>query len=161
MGQCIYTKNTNAHIFVRRRKSSTGDKLEVHYVGKLYKDNEQFDSSRERIEPFSFNVGAGHVIQGWDRGLLNMCEGELRKIVVPSDLGYGDVGSGSKIPGGATLVFEVELIKIKDGNAFDEEDMWEDMYGGDMMDMMDGHGDYPDDDLYGMGDPDDEDFSEF
>uniref|UniRef100_A0A7S2P2I6 peptidylprolyl isomerase n=1 Tax=Leptocylindrus danicus TaxID=163516 RepID=A0A7S2P2I6_9STRA len=156
------------------RKSSTGDKLEVHYVGKLYKNNEQFDSSRDRGEPFSFNVGVGRVIQGWDRGLLNMCEGELRKIVVPSDLGYGDVGSGSKIPGGATLVFEVELLKIRDGNEFDEEDMWGDMYGedmygdmfgGGMMDMMGGYGGFPDDenvdDMYDMDDPSEEDFAEF
>ena len=79
--------------------------------GKL-EDGTEFDSSIPRGEPLSFTLGAGQVIKGWDQGLLAMCAGEKRKLVIPPDLGYGDSGAGEKIPGGAVLVFEVELIKI-------------------------------------------------
>ncbi|XP_071487042.1 peptidyl-prolyl cis-trans isomerase FKBP2, partial [Diadema antillarum] len=79
--------------------------------GKL-EDGTEFDSSIPRNQPFDFTLGAGQVIKGWDQGLLNMCEGEKRKLVIPSDLGYGDRGAPPKIPGGATLIFEVELLKI-------------------------------------------------
>ncbi|XP_066026528.1 peptidyl-prolyl cis-trans isomerase FKBP2-like [Pocillopora verrucosa] len=75
------------------------------------RDGTQFDSSIPRGEPFVFTLGVGQVIKGWDQGLLNMCEGEKRKLVIPSDLGCGDRGAPPKIPGGATLVFEVELLK--------------------------------------------------
>eukprot|EP00794_Sanderia_malayensis_P019966 gene19966-21921_t len=95
-----------------QRRSKKGDSLHMHYTGKL-EDGSQFDSSIPRGEPFVFTLGAGQVIKGWDQGLLNMCEGEKRKLVIPSDLGYGDHGAGDKIPGGATLIFEVELIKIE------------------------------------------------
>ncbi len=91
--------------------------------GTLYKDGSKFDSSLDRGQPFDFVLGAGQVIRGWDQGLVNMCEGEKRRLVIPSGesgaanqgtagMGYGDRGSGAKIPGGATLVFEVELVKI-------------------------------------------------
>ena len=84
-----------------------------HYTGTLYKDGSKFDSSLDRDSPFDFTLGAGQVIKGWDEGLLGMCVGEKRKLVIPSAKGYGDSGSPPKIPGGATLVFEVELLKIK------------------------------------------------
>jgi len=92
-------------------KSKKGDSLQMHYTGKL-EDGTEFDSSIPRGNPFTFTLGTGQVIKGWDQGLLGMCEGEKRKLVIPSDLGYGDRGSPPKIPGGATLIFEVELIKI-------------------------------------------------
>ncbi|XP_057316597.1 peptidyl-prolyl cis-trans isomerase FKBP2-like [Hydractinia symbiolongicarpus] len=94
------------------RRSKKGDVLKMHYTGKL-EDGTEFDSSIPRGEPLSFTLGAGQVIKGWDQGLLNMCEGEKRKLSIPSDLGYGDTGSPPKIPGGATLIFEVELVKIE------------------------------------------------
>jgi len=92
-------------------KSKRGDRLQMHYTGTL-EDGTEFDSSIPRGDPFSFTLGSGQVIKGWDQGLIGMCEGEKRKLVIPSDLGYGDRGSPPKIPGGATLIFEVELIKI-------------------------------------------------
>jgi len=93
-------------------KSRKGDTLHMHYTGKL-EDGTKFDSSLDRDTPFVFTLGAGQVIKGWDQGLLNMCEGEKRKLVIPSELGYGDSGAPPKIPGGATLVFEVELLKVE------------------------------------------------
>lgn len=93
-------------------RSKSGDTLHMHYTGTL-DDGTQFDSSVPRGEPFVFTLGVGQVIKGWDQGLLNMCEGEKRKLVIPSDLGYGDRGAPPKIPGGATLIFEVELLKIE------------------------------------------------
>lgn len=93
-------------------KSRKGDVLHMHYTGKL-EDGTEFDSSLSRNQPFDFTLGAGQVIKGWDQGLLGMCEGEKRKLVIPSDMGYGEKGAPPKIPGGATLVFEVELIKIE------------------------------------------------
>ncbi|CAH3111583.1 unnamed protein product [Porites lobata] len=93
-------------------RSKSGDTLHMHYTGTL-DDGTEFDSSIPRGEPFVFTLGVGQVIKGWDQGLLNMCEGEKRKLVIPSDLGYGDRGAPPKIPGGATLIFEVELLKIE------------------------------------------------
>merc|ERR1712228_134765 len=93
-------------------KSQKGDKLSMHYVGTLRVDDSQFDSSRDRGDPFEFTLGSGQVIKGWDQGLVDMCIGEVRKLTIPSDLGYGDRGSPPKIPGGATLVFNVELLDI-------------------------------------------------
>jgi len=94
-----------------KMKAKKGDSLDMHYTGKL-EDGTEFDSSIPRGSPFTFTLGTGQVIKGWDQGLLGMCEGEKRKLVIPSDMGYGDRGSPPKIPGGATLVFEVELLKI-------------------------------------------------
>ncbi|KAE8210813.1 hypothetical protein CF327_g5367 [Tilletia walkeri] len=93
-------------------KSQKGDSLSMHYTGKLW-EGEKFDSSLDRGDPFEFTVGSGQVIQGWDQGLLDMCEGEKRKLQIPPQLGYGDRGAGAKIPGGSTLVFDVELLEIK------------------------------------------------
>ena len=93
-------------------KSRKGDVLNMHYTGKL-EDGTEFDSSIPRNRPFTFTLGTGQVIKGWDQGLLGMCVGEKRKLVIPPDLGYGDSGAGEKIPGGAALVFEVELTNIE------------------------------------------------
>ncbi|XP_074786359.1 peptidyl-prolyl cis-trans isomerase FKBP2 isoform X1 [Athene noctua] len=105
-------------IGVRRRpeacgvRSRRGDLLHMHYTGQL-EDGSQFDSSRSRDQPFVFSLGTGQVIKGWDQGLLGMCEGEKRKLVIPPELGYGDRGAPQKSPGGAVLIFEVELLKIE------------------------------------------------
>jgi len=94
------------------KKSSKGDTLAVHYTGRLV-DGKKFDSSLDRGEPIEFRLGMGQVIQGWDQGLRNMCIGERRKLTIPASLGYGDKGAGADIPGGATLIFDVELVDIK------------------------------------------------
>eukprot|EP00465_Bigelowiella_longifila_P003637 CAMPEP_0185256094 /NCGR_PEP_ID=MMETSP1359-20130426/5173_1 /TAXON_ID=552665 /ORGANISM="Bigelowiella longifila, Strain CCMP242" /LENGTH=146 /DNA_ID=CAMNT_0027840447 /DNA_START=24 /DNA_END=464 /DNA_ORIENTATION=- len=94
------------------KKSKTGDKLSMHYTGWTRENGQVFDSSVKRGQPFDFTLGKGMVIKGWDNGLKGMCVGERRRLTIPSDLGYGDNGSGAKIPGGATLVFDVELLKI-------------------------------------------------
>nr|XP_006129809.1 peptidyl-prolyl cis-trans isomerase FKBP2 isoform X2 [Pelodiscus sinensis]XP_014432342.1 peptidyl-prolyl cis-trans isomerase FKBP2 isoform X2 [Pelodiscus sinensis] len=83
-------------------KSRKGDVLHMHYTGKL-EDGTEFDSSIPRDQPFIFSLGTGQVIKGWDQGLLGMCEGEKRKLVIPSELGYGDRGAPPKIPGKATV----------------------------------------------------------
>eukprot|EP00887_Chlorella_sp_A99_P000151 scaffold16.g151.t1 len=93
-----------------------GDKVTVHYVGKL-EDGTKFDSSRDRGEPFVFNLGKGQVIQGWDLGVATMKKGERALLTIKSEYGYGEAGSPPKIPGAATLLFEVELLSwlsIKD-----------------------------------------------
>lgn len=88
-----------------------GDTLTVHYKGEL-EDGTQFDSSIDKGEPFSFTLGEGNVIKGWDIGLIGMKAGEKRKLIIPSHLAYGSQGSGNVIPPNATLVFYVELIEI-------------------------------------------------
>lgn len=92
-------------------KSKNGDMLTMHYTGTLTNGN-KFDSSLDRDQPFSFQIGSGQVIKGWDQGLLDMCIGEKRKLTIPPLLGYGDRGAGNVIPGGSTLIFEVELLDI-------------------------------------------------
>ena len=98
-------------------KSQKGDQLSMHYTGTLYTTGEKFDSSVDRGTPFEFPLGAGRVIKGWDEGLMDMCIGEKRTLTIPSGKGYGDRGAGRKIPGGATLVFETELLDIKNRKA--------------------------------------------
>ncbi|GER33365.1 peptidyl-prolyl cis-trans isomerase [Striga asiatica] len=88
-----------------------GDKVKVHYRGKLT-DGTVFDSSFERGDPIEFELGSGQVIKGWDQGLLGMCLGEKRKLKIPSKLGYGENGSPPTIPGGATLIFDTELVGV-------------------------------------------------
>lgn len=95
--------------------SKSGDSLSMSYKGTLASNGKVFDESRPG-SPFTFTIGSGQVIQGWDRGLLDMCVGEKRKLTIPPALGYGDQGAGS-IPPGATLVFEVELLAINDASA--------------------------------------------
>jgi len=96
------------------RQAKNGDMLEMHYTGTL-EDGKKFDSSRDRAEPFKFQIGVGQVIKGWEEGVQGMCVGETRKLMVPPELGYGEQGAGDIIPGGATLVFDVELINIEEG----------------------------------------------
>lgn len=87
-----------------------GDTVEVHYVGTLT-NGQKFDSSRDREQTFSFTVGAGRVIQGWEQGLVGMKEGGVRKLTIPPSLGYGSQAYGP-IPANSTLIFEIELISI-------------------------------------------------
>ena len=91
--------------------AKNGDTVLVNYVGTL-EDGTKFDSSIDRGTPFSFKLGVGQVIQGWDLGVLGMKVGEKRRLTIPSDLAYGDAGAGSMIPPGATLIFEVDLLGI-------------------------------------------------
>ena len=106
-------------------KSKIGDQLTMHYTGTL-QDGTKFDSSLDRDQPFAFQLGVGQVIKGWDQGLVDMCVGEKRKLTIPPELGYGEKGAGNVIPGGATLLFDVELINISDSpptaNVFKEID---------------------------------------
>jgi peptidylprolyl isomerase len=91
---------------------SQGQVVTVHYTGWL-EDGTVFDSSVERGEPFTFALGVGGVIPGWDEGLASMKVGGKRQLMVPADLAYGEQGSGGVIPPGATLIFDVELISVE------------------------------------------------
>lgn len=91
--------------------AQAGQKVSVHYVGTLTTGS-KFDSSRDRGKPFSFVLGAGQVIKGWDQGVAGMKVGELRKLTIPAHLGYGERGFPPVIPPGSTLVFEVELLGV-------------------------------------------------
>ena len=93
------------------KEAKAGDVVEVHYTGTL-KDGKQFDSSVGG-EPFSFNLGKGEVIKGWDEGVAGMKVGGKRKLMIPPDLAYGARGAGAVIPPNAELHFEVELLKVK------------------------------------------------
>ena len=93
-----------------------GSMVTVHYKGWLDKDGQKsgqpFDSSHNRRQPFTFQIGVGMVIQGWDEGVMTMKIGEKRRLYIPSQLGYGSRGASSVIPANANLIFEVELISI-------------------------------------------------
>jgi peptidylprolyl isomerase len=89
-----------------------GQTVSVHYTGWL-EDGTKFDSSLDRGQPFSFVLGAGRVIRGWDEGVATMKVGGKRQLVIPPDLGYGETGAGEVIPPNATLIFEVELLDVQ------------------------------------------------
>ena len=93
-------------------EAANGMSVAVHYTGKLT-DGTKFDSSLDRGTPFSFTLGQGRVIKGWDQGVLGMKVGEKRTLTIPSELGYGSAGAGASIPPNATLIFDIELLDVQ------------------------------------------------
>ena len=99
-------------------EASAGQRVTVHYTGWLHDDSapdgrgKKFDSSKDRGDPFRFNLGGGEVIRGWDEGVQGMKVGGTRVLLIPAALGYGARGAGGVIPPNATLVFEVDLISV-------------------------------------------------
>ncbi|EME48486.1 hypothetical protein DOTSEDRAFT_119444 [Dothistroma septosporum NZE10] len=92
-------------------RTKIGDKISMHYRGTLEKDGSEFDASYNRNQPLDFAVGKGQVIKGWDEGTQGMCIGDKRTLTIQPEYGYGDRGVGP-IPGGAVLIFEIELMGI-------------------------------------------------
>jgi len=101
------------------REAAKGQTVVVHYTGWLYdpaapgQKGAKFDSSRDRSEPFTFPLGGGRVIRGWDEGVAGMKVGGQRTLIIPPDMAYGSRGAGGVIPPDATLIFDVELLEIK------------------------------------------------
>ncbi len=104
------------HVVGAGETPQTGQQVTVHYTGWLDENGEKgkkFDSSRDRGQPFTFKLGVGQVISGWDIGVSTMQPGGQRTLVLPAEHGYGQRGAGGLIPPGATLIFDVELISFK------------------------------------------------
>jgi len=95
-------------------RSRDGHRISVHYTGYTLKDGKKFDSSHDRDSPFEITLGQGQVIQGWENGLQGLCPGDKVRLTIPSAMGYGVAGSGSKIHGGATLIFDVEVMDLNE-----------------------------------------------
>jgi peptidylprolyl isomerase len=93
-------------------EAKSGDRVTVQYVGVNYESGEEFDASWDRGEPFSFSLGTGEVIPGWDQGVEGMKEGGRRELIVPPELAYGESGSPPAIPPNETLIFVVDLVKV-------------------------------------------------
>ncbi len=93
-------------------EAKEGSTVKVHYTGTL-KNGTKFDSSRDKGEPFEFTIGAGQVIKGWDKGVVGMKVGGIRKLTIPYDLAYGEEGKPPTIPPRATLLFDIELLEVK------------------------------------------------
>jgi len=91
----------------------TGQTVVVHYTGRLKQNDQKFDSSVDRGEPFKFHIGKEEVIKGWDEGVATMKVGGIRQLIVPANLAYGSSGVPGAIPPNATLVFDVELLKVE------------------------------------------------
>ncbi|MDQ3543858.1 MAG: FKBP-type peptidyl-prolyl cis-trans isomerase [Actinomycetota bacterium] len=94
-------------------EAAAGQSVNVHYVGVAWSDGKQFDASWDRNEPFSFRLGAGEVISGWDQGVAGMKIGGRRQLTIPPELGYGSRGAGGVIKGGETLIFVVDLLGLR------------------------------------------------
>lgn len=94
-------------------EAKAGDKVTVQYVGVDYKSGEEFDSSWSRNEPFSFTLGAGEVIPGWDQGVKGMKEGGRRELIIPPELAYGEAGAPPAIGPNETLVFVIDLLEVE------------------------------------------------
>ena len=99
------------HVLGSGSEAASGKRVTVNYVGRLL-TGRQFDSSYDRGQPFSFVLGAGQVIPGWEQGILGMKVGGKRELIIPPHLGYGATGAGGVIPPNATLVFDVELLGV-------------------------------------------------
>ena len=94
-------------------EATSGQQVSVHYVGVAHSNGKEFDSSYSRNTPFSFGLGAGQVIQGWDKGVAGMRVGGRRQLTIPANLAYGDRGAGGVIKPGETLVFVVDLLGVR------------------------------------------------
>lgn len=94
-------------------EAKSGDEVTVQYVGVDFKNGKEFDSSWSRNEPFSFTLGAGQVIPGWDKGVAGMKEGGRRELIIPPELAYGEAGAPPAIGPNETLVFVIDLLEVK------------------------------------------------
>ena len=94
-------------------EAKRGDTISAHYVGVAHSSGEEFDSSWNRGAPLDFRLGVGQVIRGWDDGIVGMKEGGRRKLTIPAHLAYGDRGAGGAIKPGETLIFVVDLVKVR------------------------------------------------